>query len=179
MPSADHADPDRRAAGFGERGELLFEKLLGDFTTFWSEHSEHHVSFAPLRGDVTRQPYSEAAAQLIFMAFLHKITNGGEVEERMSTVDREYTVGSGRIDLLIRWPLPAGEVERFAVELKVWRRGADPLEKGLGQLGEYLERLVLDRGTLILFDQRPESPALADRAPRCHPQACLIEHFFD
>ena len=71
-------------------------------------------------------------------------------------------MGGGRIDLLIRWPLPSGEVERFAVELKVWRRGPDPLEKGLTQLGGYLDRLGLDHGTLILFDQRPD--AAAERA---------------
>ncbi len=155
--------PVMRASYVGEQGELLFDKLLDDFTVFWIEHSEHYLA---------RQPYSEAAAQLIFMAYLHKITNGGEIEERMSTVDREYAAGSGRIDLLIRWPMPAAsltsrEVERFAVELKVWRRGTDPLEKGLKQLGEYLDRLAgLDRGTLILFDQRPEAPPPAERAKR-------------
>jgi hypothetical protein len=58
-------------------------------------------------------------------------------------------------------------VERFAVELKVWRdREADPLEAGLEQLAGYLDRLGLDRGTLILFDRRSDAPPLPDRVER-------------
>ncbi len=59
-----------------------------------------------------RQPYSEAAAQLVFMAWLHRIVNGGaEIEAHpagVAAIDREYAVGSGRIDVRVRWPLPAG-----------------------------------------------------------------------
>ena len=62
---------------------------------------------------------------------------------------------------------PGGGVERFAAELKVRRDGdGDPLEDGLEQLSEYLDRLGLDRGTLILFDQRPETPPPWERAQR-------------
>ncbi len=32
------------------------------------------------------------------MGYLHRIVNGG------GYIDREYGVGRGRIDLLIRWP---------------------------------------------------------------------------
>jgi len=118
-----------------------------------------------------RQPYSEAAAQLVFMAWLHRVVNGGaELETRpagVAAIDREYAVGSGRIDLLVRWPLPEGGVERYAAELKVRREGADdPLDEGLEQLGTYLDRLDLDAGTLVLFDQRREAPPIADRCSR-------------
>jgi len=34
----------------------------------------------------------------VFMGYLHRIVNGG------GYIDREYGVGRGRIDLLIRWP---------------------------------------------------------------------------
>ena len=46
--------------------------------------------------------------------------------------------------LLINWPLPSGERQRFAVELKVWRRDRDPdpLDQGLEQLSAYPERPV-------------------------------------
>jgi hypothetical protein len=91
------------------------------------------------------------------MAFLHKVVNGG------GFIDRELAVGSGRIDLCVRWPSPAG-VERWAVELKVWRDDrSDPLASGLTQLAAYLKRLGLDRGTLILFDARTIAPSLPER----------------
>ena len=43
-------------------------------------------------------PYHEVAPQLVLMAYLQRVVNGG------GTVDREYGVGRGRIDLLVRWP---------------------------------------------------------------------------
>jgi len=52
-----------------------------------------------------------------------EVLNGG------GTIDREYAVGSGRMDLLIRWPLPDGTTQREAIELKVWRnKKADPFD---------------------------------------------------
>jgi hypothetical protein len=70
-------------------------------------------------------------------------------------------VGRGRIDLLVRWPYEEGgqrRLQRHALELKVWREAErDPLEKGLTQLDEYLERLGLEEGVLVIFDRRPEA----------------------
>ncbi len=133
-------------------GHLDFGRLLDDFVAFWREHAESFLE---------RQPYSEAAAQLVCMAYLQRIVNGG------GTIDREYAVGSGRIDLCVRWPLAGGTLQRFALELKVWREGrSDPLEVGLRQLSGYLERLGLDRGTLIIFDQRSAAAPFAERGTR-------------
>ncbi len=133
-------------------GGLDSNGLLDAFVAFWREHAESFLN---------RQPYSEAAAQLVCMAYLQRVVNGG------GYVDREYAVGSGRIDLCIRWPLPDGTVQRFALELKVWRPGRpDPLDSGLEQLSRYLERLGLEEGTLLLFDQRPDAPPFADRGTR-------------
>lgn len=132
-------------------GRLDFDRLLDDLVAFWREHAESFLD---------RQPYSEAAAQLVCMAYLHRIVNGG------GYIDREYAVGSGRIDLCVRWPA-GGEWQRFALELKVWREGRpDPVDAGLRQLGSYLECLGLDRGTLIVFDQRREAPPFAERGTR-------------
>jgi hypothetical protein len=129
-------------------GRLEFRQILDDFRSFWIQHAE-----ALLR----QAPYSETAAQLIFMAFLQKIVNGG------GFIDREYAVGSGRIDLTVRWPHPGG-VERFACELKVWRDGRpSPLAEGRRQLARYLERLGLEEGTLLLFDSRTAAPPLPER----------------
>jgi len=132
-------------------GHLDTDRLLADFQAFWCQHAEFYLS---------RQPYSEAAAQLIFMAYLQRVVNGG------GSIEREYAVGSGRIDLCVHWPHRSG-VQRWAVELKVWRDGRpDPLGEGLSQLSGYLVRLGLDRGTLILFDGRSNAAPAPERCAR-------------
>lgn len=127
-------------------GRLDFDRLLREFAAFWREHGE--VLTAGLS-------YHEVAPQLVLMAFLHRVVNGG------GYVDREYGVGRGRIDLLVRWPYTeAGQRrwQRQAMELKVWREGEkDPLSRGLAQLDEYLERLSLDTGVLVIFDRRRDA----------------------
>jgi AAA domain len=135
-------------------GRLDFRRLLEEFAAFWRQHSEVLVTGAA---------YHEAAPQLVIMAYLHRIVNGG------GYIDREYGVGRGRIDLLVRWPYQdeAGKRawQREAVELKVWRPGRpDPTGEDLRQLDDYLKRLDLDHGTLVVFDRRPEAPPFADRA---------------
>ncbi len=149
--------PVAREPYIGDDGSLLFDRLLDGFSAFWRQHAEHFLN---------RQPYSEAAAQLIFMAYLQRVVNGGS-PAGVASIDREYAVGSGRIDLCVRWPLAGGKVQRFAVELKVWRdREADPLAGGLEQLAGYLERLDLDQGTLTLFDRRANALPLPERVER-------------
>nr|MDT0663695.1 hypothetical protein [Micromonospora sp. DSM 115978] len=83
-------------------------------------------------------------------------------------VDREYGIGRGRIDVLIRWPYAASGGRRTwqheAVELKVGRAGeTDPIATGLSQLDGYLDRLDLDRGTLVVFDRRSEASPITER----------------
>ncbi|MCP3998532.1 MAG: hypothetical protein GY722_26210, partial [bacterium] len=101
------------------------------------------------------------------------VNGGAEIEARpagVAAIDREYAVGSGRVDLLVRWPLPAeagGGVERFAAEIKVRRdKDGDPLDEGLEQLSEYIDRLGLAEGTLVLFDQRSDAPPITERCSR-------------
>lgn len=143
--------PLERVSFIAKDGTLDLDALLEEFRTFWCQHAEFFLE---------RQPYSEAAAQLVFMAFLQRVVNGG------GFIDREYAVGSGRIDLCVRWP-HSGGLQRWAIELKVWRDGRpDPLAEGLEQLGAYLDRLGLDRGTLILFDGRSQAPPLPERCER-------------
>ncbi|HKH44639.1 MAG TPA: ATP-binding protein [Thermoanaerobaculia bacterium] len=140
--------PLGRASFVADEGTLDTCALLEDFRAFWCQHAESFLD---------RQPYSEAAAQLIFMAFLQRVVNGG------GYIDREYAIGSGRIDLCVRWPY-AGGLQRWAIELKVWRDGRpDPLQDGLEQLSAYLDRLALDQGTLILFDGRTQTSPLPER----------------
>jgi hypothetical protein len=143
--------PVPRAPFIAPDGSLRFEKILDDFRDFWCRHADFYL---------TRQPYSEAAAQLVFMAYLQRIVNGGGL------IEREYAVGSGRIDLCVRWPR-SGEADVYALELKVWRDGRpDPLQEGLDQLAQYLDRLGLSRGTLVLFDGRTQAPSVPERCSR-------------
>jgi AAA domain len=130
-------------------GRLDLRLLIEKFAAFWIADGEILAE--------TRY-YSEAAAQLVFTAFLQRVVNGG------GFVDREYGIGRGRIDLLIRKPYGDGRIQLEAVELKVWHpRQADPLAKGLAQLDGYLDRLGLDTGTLIIFDRRPDAAPVTER----------------
>jgi hypothetical protein len=139
-------------------GRLDMDALLAAFIEFWREHGAILA-----RGVV----YHEVAPQLVFMAFCQRIVNGG------GFIDREYGVGRGRIDLLIRWPYEdasgARQWQREAVELKVWRdKIADPLERGLAQLDTYLDTLGLQTGTLVVFDRRDRR---ADAPPAAESHA--------
>jgi hypothetical protein len=130
-------------------GRLDFPALLDAFVDFWLENGEFMTA---------SETYHEAAAQLVFMGFLQRIVNGG------GFIDREYAVGSGRTDILVRKPYGNHQMQREAIELKAWAPGkADPLKAGLKQLDGYLDRLRLDTGTLIIFDRRPTAPGITDR----------------
>jgi len=129
-------------------GRFDMSKMLHEFAAFWRENGEMLAA---------NQPYAEIASQLIMMAYLQRVVNGG------GYIDREYGVGRGRIDLLIRWPWSGG-LQREVIELKVWRDGRpDPLKRGLGQIDDYLASLELETGTLVLFDRRNERVAMEQR----------------
>ncbi|MFZ2419678.1 MAG: ATP-binding protein, partial [Anaerolineae bacterium] len=125
-------------------GTLEPALLLEAFLAFWREHGQALLKSAP---------YHEVAPHLVLMAFLHRVVNGG------GSLQREYAVGMGRLDILLRY----GQV-RLAIELKTWRdEEPDPLTKGLSQLDAYLTGLGLDTGWLVIFDQRANQPRIAER----------------
>jgi len=125
-------------------GTLAPDKLLQAFLSFWRQHGQPLLKSAP---------YHEIAPHLVLMAFLHRVINGG------GTLEREYAIGSDRMDLCLRY----GDVT-LGMELKVWRAGRpDPKQAGLGQLDRYLSGLGLSSGWLVIFDQRPGQPPIAKR----------------
>jgi hypothetical protein len=127
-----------------EQGEFLPNRLLEAFLLFWRQHGE------PLFGST---PYPEIAPHLVLMAFLHRVVNGG------GTLEREYAIGSGRMDICLRY----GKVT-MAMELKVWGdKRPDPLKEGLPQIDKYLSGLSLDTGWLVIFDRRSGLLPLSDR----------------
>ncbi len=134
-------------------GLLDVSVIVQEFASWWGENADFMLSSTY---------YNEAAAQLVFMAWLQRVMNGGGI------IDREYGVGRGRIDVLVRWPSPNAisprAWQREAFELKVWAEGKpDPLTQGLKQLESYLERLGLSQGTLVIFDRRKDALPSASR----------------
>ncbi|MBK5938587.1 AAA-like domain-containing protein [Halochromatium roseum] len=127
-----------------ERGQLDPQRLLAAFLDFWRQHGEPLLKSAP---------YHEVAPHLVLMAFLHRVVNGG------GSLEREYAIGAGRMDLCLRH----GAVS-LGIELKVWRDGRpDPLAQGLEQLDGYLAGLGLKSGWLVLFDRRSGQPPIEER----------------
>ncbi|MCH4905338.1 AAA family ATPase [Cylindrospermopsis raciborskii CHAB3438] len=125
-------------------GNLSPQALLDSSLDFWRQHGE------PL---FKSTPYPEIAPHIVLMAFLHRVVNGG------GTLEREYAIGSGRMDICLRY----GEIT-LGMELKVWREGrSDPLAEGLKQLDKYLSGLSLDTGWLVIFDRRLNLPPVSDR----------------
>jgi hypothetical protein len=125
-------------------GELDPQTLLTAFLQFWRQHGE------PLLNSTA---YHEIAPHLVFMAFLHRVINGG------GSLEREYAIGSDRMDLYLQY-----RAVRLGIELKVWRDSRpDPLRAGLPQLESYLSRLGLDSGWLVIFDRRQGIAEIAER----------------
>jgi DNA polymerase III delta prime subunit len=114
-------------------GRLDMDKLLQAFQQFYRENAEHWLD---------RFQYKEAGHQLLLMAFLQRIINGG------GRIEREMAVGSGRTDLAIYWM-----DQVVAIEMKIkWRPTAQ--EKGLRQLSRYLDTLGQTHGYLVLFEPK-------------------------
>lgn len=136
--------PKMRPAWLTDDGRLDEGQLFDAFVAFWRRHGEPMMRAAP---------YHEIAPHLVMMAYLDRVANGG------GTVEREYAIGSGRVDLCLR--LGATVV---ALELKVWREHEpDPKAEGLEQLDAYLAGLGLATGWLVIFDRRPGLARLAER----------------
>jgi type II secretory pathway predicted ATPase ExeA len=126
------------------QGELNIDALRDAFMVFWRQHGE------PLLNSAS---YHEIAPHLVLMAFLHRVINGG------GTLDREYAIGSDRMDLCLRY----GSVT-LGIELKVQRDDRrNQLIRGLEQIDRYLARLGLDFGWLVIFDRRANLPFIEDR----------------
>ncbi len=147
-------------------GSLNVALLLQEFQGFFRRHSEHWRH---------RFAYEEAWPQLLLQAFLQRVVNGG------GRIEREYALGSGRVDLLIVWPLadrgPAERVQEVAVECKVVRE-RDGLEQtitdGVKQTARYVERCGAEAGHLVVIDCR-ENRTWEEKVFHRRPDAAPIE----
>jgi len=114
-------------------GTLDLPKLMADWQVFWRE--DGHLAAEGFH-------YREAGPHLMLMAFLQRVVNGG------GKIEREYGLGRRALDLVVEW-----RGQRHAIEVKL-RRGTVTEERALDQVAEYLERLGLEEGWLVLFDLR-------------------------
>ncbi|MCF8167757.1 MAG: hypothetical protein K9J77_03995, partial [Rhodoferax sp.] len=112
-------------------GQLDMNTLLKAFQKFYRRHSEAWLS---------KYDFREVGRQLLLMAFLQRIVNGG------GRITREMAVGNGRSDLVVEF----GD-HTFVLELKL-NHHASSREEGLEQLSRYLTRLDLLHGYLLLFE---------------------------
>jgi len=115
----------------GQNNELDMKKLMMAFQEFYRENSEFWLD---------RFEFRESAHHLLMMAFLQRIVNSG------GEITREMAVGNGRVDLLVKY-----NRQRVAMELKI-KRGNQSIEKAKQQLSNYLDKMGLKEGYLVVFD---------------------------
>ena len=146
--------PEPRVAWYVDAaGGLDLNKLLAAFQDFFRQNSEHWIE---------RARYKEAGPQLVLQAFLHRVVNGH------GRIEREYALGSRRVDLLVIWPGEDGVERRFVVECKLVREGRSrkrTVESGLEQTAAYMDISRAEAGHLVVFDMR-EGSSWAERVYR-------------
>jgi hypothetical protein len=129
-------------------GKIDMPKLLRDFQQFFRENAGSWL------GDYE---YKEAGFQLMLQAFLQRVVNGG------GWIGREYALGSGRVDLLVRWRYPKGEPrsrqgeQRIVLELKTIRKNRSPdavIAEGLEQIARYADASDAGEAHLVVCDER-------------------------
>lgn len=120
-----------------KNGSLDLVALMENFTAFYRENSGVWLE---------KFDYKEAGPHLLMMAFLQRVINGG------GTISREYALGTGRVDILIRW-----RSQVFVIELKI-RRGDRSVSDGLQQRAAYMDTSQCNEGHLVVFDRDPKKP---------------------
>ncbi len=123
-------------------GTLDMDALLAAFQGFFRENAERWIQ---------RAEYREAGPHLVLQAFLHRVVNG---EGR---IEREYALGSRRVDLLVAWPTGSEGWERFVIECKLVKEGRaleTEIERGLERTAAYMDTSGADAGHLVVFEVR-------------------------
>jgi AAA+ ATPase superfamily predicted ATPase len=106
--------------------------VLQKFQAFMQEqYSKHDRDFLERHG------------RLVFLSFIRPILNGHGYDFKEVQISEER-----RLDVTITF-----YQHKYVAELKIWH-GATAHEKGLNQLNDYLDRLKLTEGYLIIFDHK-------------------------
>ncbi|MFM7402067.1 MAG: AAA-like domain-containing protein, partial [Bacteroidota bacterium] len=114
-------------------GSLDMDRLLQAFVDFYRWNSESWLE---------RFQYREAGHQLLLMAFLQRVINGG------GRIEREMAIGNGRTDLVIFW-----KNQVFPIEIKIHHSARSETE-GISQLSRYMDKFGQKRGFLVLFEKK-------------------------
>jgi hypothetical protein len=133
---------------------LDMDKLMAAFQQFFQEHSGHWLE---------RFQYKEAGPQLLLQAFLQRVINSG------GRIEREYGLGTQRVDLLVLWPLKPvedekpdwsrwqGPVQKVVVELKILHKSLEnTIARGLEQTRSYMDTCGTKEGHLVIFNRDPK-----------------------
>ncbi|MEM7495112.1 MAG: hypothetical protein AAF471_03045, partial [Myxococcota bacterium] len=159
----------RRPSYVNQNGYLRVEWLMTEFQQFFRENSDSWLD---------QFHYKEAGPHLILQAFLQRVVNGG------GTIHREYALGRGRTDLVVKWPTSCrprfrgndkmGENDKIGgsdkekkamsrsdqvivLELKLVhpkRSVESTMNQGLEQTAQYMDTCGATEGHLVLFDRR-------------------------
>lgn len=109
---------------------LNLEKALLRFQAFMREQYSRHD-----------RDFLERHGRLVFLSFMKPIINGSGYDFKEPQISEER-----RLDVTITF-----YEHKYVVELKIWYGKAAHTE-GLNQLANYLDRLDLDEGYLLIFD---------------------------
>jgi hypothetical protein len=127
-------------------GRLDFRQMLLGFQHYYRENID------VLRKSVQ---YHEALPQLLLYAWLQRVVNGG------GSISREYALGRGRADILVRFYYKRGFLrveQRFLVEIKVvrvHRSVATTIGEGLMQTAGYADVCGPEESHLVVVDPAP------------------------
>ena len=120
--------------------------MLTKFQKFYRETSEAWTE---------RVLYPEAAPHIMLQAWLQRIAR--------KQVEREYALGTGRADILVRYPYPPKKKQaeqRFVLELKEVLDGRSldsTIRAGLKQTAKYADKCNPYEAHLIVVDPRKRS----------------------
>jgi len=133
-----------RAPFIQKDGRLNTRHLFEQFQQFYRENSGSWLEIAQ---------YQEAGPHLLLMAFLQRVVNGG------GRINREYGLGRRRLDLLVIWPTPSGEIQRVVIECKVLYNSLEKtIEEGLFQTVRYVDVCGASEAHLVIFDRNEGRP---------------------
>ncbi len=121
---------------FTKEDKLNMNALLKEFQQFYRENSESWLE---------RFDYKEAGHQLLLMAFLQRVINGG------GQIEREMALGNGRCDMVVKY-----NNQNSVMELKVKHTNFN-FERSKTQLVQYLDKLNEEHGYLIIFESKPST----------------------